>query len=55
MITGKRSSGIERPGNGTYATVKGGLINRLNYRVQKYQAVAEQDLALAKSHRGGGG
>ena len=43
----------ERPGNGTYATVKGGLINRLNYLVRKYQAVAEQNLALAKSHRVG--
>lgn len=43
----------ERPGNGTYATVKGGLINRLNYLVRKYQIVAEQNLALAKSHRAG--
>lgn len=34
----------ERPGNGTYATVKGGLINRLNYLVRKYQTVAERTL-----------
>ena len=37
-------------------TVKDGLINDLNYLVRKYrkyQAVAEQNLALAKSHRVG--
>ena len=44
MSTGKRSSGIERFGNGTDATVKGGLINHLNYLVRKYQAIAEQNL-----------
>jgi len=45
----------QKPGNGNYATVKGGLINHLNYLIRKYQMVAEQNRTLVKSHRGGGG
>jgi hypothetical protein len=38
----------EKPGNGNYATVKGGFIHQLNYLIQK---ATEESLALVARHR----
>jgi hypothetical protein len=41
----------EKPGNGNYATEKGGLLQQLRYLVRKYQKDTEENLALAARYR----
>ncbi|MGH8582823.1 MAG: hypothetical protein ACREWG_08535 [Gammaproteobacteria bacterium] len=43
----KHLAWYETPGNGNYATVKGGFINHLHFLVRKYQKAADEGVALA--------
>lgn len=47
----KHLAWYETPGNGNYATVKGGFINQLNYLIRKYQKATDEGFALARQHR----